>query len=93
MVERIERGEPAVMYCHWPGLYTHGTKQGFKDLKQAILGLEGRFRDQTIWMKTSEIARYWAAKELTQINRNGDQITLTAPFSSLRFTLRHSTDE
>ena len=88
MVELIERGELAVMLCHWPGLYTQGTKQGFADLKKVILALNGRYRDRTIWMKISEIARYWAAKELTRIERAGRTITLHAPFASPRFTIR-----
>lgn len=88
MVELIERGEPAVMLCHWPGMYTHGTKKGFEAFKQVVLALEGRFREQTIWMKISEIARYWAAKELTRIRRNAEQVILTAPLSTARFTLR-----
>jgi len=38
-------------------------------------------------MKLSEIARYWAAKELTRIEKTGDTITLGAPFASRRYTL------
>ena len=41
-----------------------------------------------IWMKNSEIARYWAARELTRIERSGKKITLTAPFAAPEFTLR-----
>jgi hypothetical protein len=88
LVELIERGEPAIMLCHWPGLYSHGTKKGFADCRQVILALESRFRDRTIWMKIGEIARYWAAKELTRIERNGAQVTLVAPFASPRFTMK-----
>jgi hypothetical protein len=88
MVELIERGEPAVMLCHWPGMYTHGTEQGFEAFKRVVVALEGRYRDQTIWMKISEIARYWAAKGLTQITREGDRVILDAPFDCPRFTLR-----
>jgi hypothetical protein len=39
-------------------------------------------------MKLSEIARYWAAKELTRIEWHGDRITLCAPFDAPQFTLR-----
>ncbi len=88
MVELIERGEPAIMLCHWPGMYTHGTNKGFAHFKQVIGGLEGRYRDRTIWMKISEIARYWAGKELTGISRVGARITLKAPFSCPQFTLK-----
>jgi hypothetical protein len=38
-------------------------------------------------MKNSEIARYWAAKELTAIAREGNRVSLAAPFASPRFTL------
>jgi hypothetical protein len=88
MVELIERGGPAVMLCHWPGLYCNGSKRGFEACKQVITALEQRYRQRTIWMKISEIARYWAAKELTQIERSGGQVTLSAPVASPRFTLR-----
>jgi len=40
LVELIERGEPAVMLCHWPGMYTHGTKQGFAAFQNIVLALE-----------------------------------------------------
>ena len=29
MVEVIDRGEPAIMVCHWPGIYYNGEKLGF----------------------------------------------------------------
>ncbi len=88
LVELIRRGEPAVMLCHWPGMYTQGTKKGFEAFKKVALALEGRFRDQTIWMKISEIARYWAAKELTRIQRKAGRVTFVAPFAGPRFTVR-----
>ena len=88
MVELIERGAPAIMYCHWPGLYTHGTKDGFRDLQKVVPALAGRFGDQTIWMKLSEIARYQAAKELTAVTREEGAVALEAPFACPDFTVR-----
>ncbi len=88
MVELIEQGRPAFMLCHWPGLYTQGTKEGFKHFKKVATALEKRFRDQTVWMKLNEIARYWAAKGLTRIERAGDRVTFSAPFASPDFTVR-----
>jgi hypothetical protein len=89
MVELIERGEPAVMLCHWPGLYSHGTRQGFLDFKKVVTALEGRFAKQTQWMKLSAIGRYWAAKELTKISigENG-QVSIDAPLACPHFTIR-----
>jgi hypothetical protein len=88
MVELIESGRPALMLCHWPGLYSHGTKEGLRHFQRAVVALEGRFRDQTLWMKLSEIARYWAAKELTEIRNESGAITLEAPFAAPDFTLK-----
>lgn len=88
MIELIGRGEPAVMLCHWPGLYCNGTKIGFEHFKRVIGGIENRYRRRIIWMKISEIARYWAARQLTRIERQESQWMLTAPFACPNFTLR-----
>ena len=39
-------------------------------------------------MKTSELARYWAAKELTRIEKTEKTISLRAPFACPVFTLK-----
>jgi len=41
-------------------------------------------------MKLSEMARYWAAKQLTQITRQPGTVRLRAPFASPRFSVRMS---
>lgn len=87
MVDVIDLGEPAVMVCHWPGIYFNGDKVGFNILKQVIKRLNQKY-DNLIWMKLSEIARYWAAKELTTIEASENKIILKAPFSSPGFTLK-----
>jgi hypothetical protein len=88
MVELIERGEPALMLCHWPGMYSHGTKEGFRDFQKVVTALEGRYRDRTVWMKLSEIARHAAARDLTRIERQGGRTAFTAPFAAPAFTVK-----
>jgi hypothetical protein len=85
--EVIARGEPAIMVCHWPGIYFNGEKVGFDIFKQIVERLHARY-DNLIWMKLSEIARYWAAKELTRIEKIEKGFRLHAPFASPLFTLR-----
>ena len=63
---------------------------GFEQFKNVVRALDQRFRDRTIWMKLSEIARYWAAKHLTQATRHGKTITLQAAFAAPNFTMRIS---
>lgn len=87
MVDVIDSGEPAIMVCHWPGIYFNGDKVGFNILKKVISRLNQKY-DHLIWMKLSEISRYWAAKELTSITVIGNTIKLKAPFAAPDFTLK-----
>jgi hypothetical protein len=86
MVEVIERGEPALMLAHWTGIHWNGDELGFKVFQEVVRRLHARF-DHLMWMKLSEVARYWAAKELTLIERDDRGLTLTAPFACPSFTV------
>lgn len=83
----IDKGEPAIIVCHWPGIYYNGQELGFKIFQEVVRRIHARY-DNLIWMKLSEIARYWAAKELTEIARQGPSVTFNAPFATTRFTVR-----
>ena len=49
----------------------------------------GRFAGMTAEKKIQlSIELYWAARELTRIERQGNTITVTAPFACPEFTLR-----
>ena len=86
LVEVIARGEPAIMVCHWPGLYFNGRLVGFGILKEVVRRLEQRYSN-LVWMNLSQISRYWAAKELTRIERRDGVILLHAPYACPSFTL------
>jgi len=83
----IARGEPAIMVCHWPGIYFNGQEHGFLVFKEVVRRLEAAY-DHLLWMKLSEIARYWAARELTAIERAPEGLTFRAPFPCPGFTVR-----
>jgi hypothetical protein len=85
----IDKGEPAIIVCHWPGVYFNGEEIGFNIFKEVVRRIHTRY-DNLLWMKLSEIARYWAAKELTQIDKQDRQVTFIAPFATTRFTIRLS---
>jgi hypothetical protein len=91
MVEIIDRGEPALALAHWTGIYWNGQELGFKVWQDVVRRLHARY-DNLLWMKLSEIARYWAAKELTRIERNDAQVRFRAPFASPLFTIRLATN-
>ena len=90
MVEVIQRGEPAVMVCHWTGIYWNGQELGFKIFQEVVRRLRARY-DGLVWMKLGELARYWAAKELTRIESRGNTLSFQAPFRCPEFTVRFST--
>ncbi len=88
MVELIQRRQPAVMLCHWPGIYSNGSKEGFKSFQRIVQSLDRRFGDETLWMKVSEIGRYWAAKFACSIVAKEEKITIDSPVQTPAFTLR-----
>jgi hypothetical protein len=91
MVDVIARGnEPAIMVAHWTGIYWNGQEKGFTIFREVVRRLNERYGQSLVWMKLAEIARYWAAKELTQITRTADGSTLQfdAPFACPAFTVR-----
>src|SRR5262245_23165803 len=73
MVDVIARGEPALMLAHWTGIYWNGQELGFKIFQEVVRRLHARY-DNLHWMKLGEVARYWAAKELTRIERAGNRV-------------------
>jgi hypothetical protein len=87
MVDVIQRGEPALMLAHWTGIYWNGQELGFKIMQEVVRRLHARF-DNLIWMKLSEVARYWAARELTRVERADNHVNLHAPFACPSFTAR-----
>ena len=86
----IDKGEPAILVCHWPGIYYNGEEIGFNIFKEVVRRIHAR-NDNLLWMKNSEIARYWAAKELTRIDKQDQRITFTGPFATTRFTVQTKT--
>lgn len=87
MVEVISRGEPAMMVAHWTGIHFNGEETGFRIFQEVVRRLKSTF-DHLHWMKLSELARYWAARELTGIGWTGDGIPLQAPFACPDYTLQ-----
>jgi len=72
--------------AHWTGIYWNGQELGFKIFQETVRRLKARY-DNLIWMKLAEVSRYWAARELTRIERDGVNVSLKAPFACPDFTL------
>lgn len=87
IVDVIARGEPALMLAHWTGVWFNGYEVGFNIFKEVVKRLHARF-DHLLWMKLSDVSRYWAARELTCIDREGNTVQFRAPFACPNFTVR-----
>ena len=85
----IGKGEPAVMVSHWPGMYFNGDEVGFSIFKEVVKRLEAAY-DNLVWMKFSELSRYWAAKELTAIETSEGLVDFRAPYACPQYTVRVS---
>ncbi len=87
MVEVIDAEQPAIMVCHWPGIYYNGTRLGFNIFKTVVQRLHQKY-DHLLWMKLSEIARYYVCKNLTRMEISRNKIKIQAPFGTDQFTIR-----
>lgn len=88
LVELLLRGQPGFFLCHWPGMYSNGSKDGFHAFQRVVDSIHAGFHDRVLWMKLSEIARYWATKELTSVRRTDTGVMLESPFACPDLTLR-----
>lgn len=86
MVDLILRRQPAIMLCHWPGMYCNGAETGFRQFQHVVQAIRGRFGQQTTWMKVSEIARYWAAKYFVRFAADAGRCSLQSRFACPEFT-------
>ena len=91
--EVLAKEEPAVLVCHWPGIYFNGERVGLRIFQEVVRRLHAGY-DNLVWMKLSEIARYWAARELTSIERTesraglASKVRFRAPYACPEFTIR-----
>jgi hypothetical protein len=83
----IARQEPAILVCHWPGIYWNGYELGFRIFQEVVRRLDAHY-NHLQWMKLSDISRYWAARELTAFTWREQGVTLRAPFGTPQFTVR-----
>jgi len=88
MVDIIKRREPAIMVCHWPGIYFNGEKVGFNIFKTVVDRLDQKYADSIKWMKLSEITAYWAAKKYISFNPVQDGIEINSPFAVEDLTIQ-----
>lgn len=87
--EVLATERPCVLVGHWPGFYFGGQEVGFDVLKEVKRRLDAYDSDgtKTLWMKTSRIAHYWMARELSDVVAADGAIRVTTKFPTEDFTL------
>lgn len=92
--ELLGKELPTILLGHWPCFYANGAP-GFKTLKTVKRRLDALDPDRTrtLWVKTSDIARYEMAKTLGRITlgpaseAGASVLTVTTKFPAANFTL------
>jgi hypothetical protein len=79
---------PVLMDAHWPGFYFQGEEVGFTTFK-AVVSRINRLPN-VLWMKTSEIADYWLAREMVRLEPTAEGCRISSPIACRGFTLRLS---
>ncbi len=79
------------MLCHWPGMYTHGTKQGFEDFQQVVLALDRPFRRPDDLDEAQRDRPLLGGQGADRGDPREDAVTLEAPFACPAFTVRWTT--
>jgi hypothetical protein len=90
----LAKERPCILLGHWPCFYAN-EQVGFKVLKEVKRRLDAYDPNgtKTLWMKNSEIAHYWMARELSELRVEEDArrqectIHITTRFPTDNFTL------
>ncbi len=84
----LAAGAPCVLVGHWP-CFSVNQEIGFGVLRTVKRRLDAYDPDRirTIWMKTSEIAHYQMARELSIISVTGPEVRITTQFPTSLFTV------
>lgn len=90
----LEKELPCILVGHWPCFYVNDGP-GFKVLKQVKRRLDAYDPDhtKTLWMKNSEIGRYWMARTLSDIRVESgsapdqERLRIETKFPTHNFTL------
>lgn len=79
---------PCILVGHWPCFYVN-DQIGFKVLKTVKRRLDAfdPDRTKTIWMKNSEIGHYWMARQLSDLEAQGERLQVRTQFPAANFTV------
>jgi len=97
LIDLYRRRSYLVFHTHWWNTHGEDNKVGFNALKETILRINKILGDSVIWMKCSEIARYFVTSKVfkfrkSEVSRNVIKLIFKTPFDCKNFTLSFMTD-
>ena len=92
LVELYRRRSYLVFHTHWWNTHGEDDKVGFNALRETILRINKVLGDNVVWMKCSEIARYFATSKVfklskSEVSQSSVKLIFRTPFNCRDFTI------
>lgn len=93
LAELLKNKAYIIFHIHWYNSHGRDNKVGFLALKELTSRIRNVWADKVLWMKCSEVARYFAASKTWRTSVAGDKIILSSPFDCPLFTISFATNK
>jgi hypothetical protein len=87
IADLVESGSFVALLTHWQSLHSNGTEAGLAVLGRIFTRVNRLLGDRIVWMKCSEMARYYAAAKASRARAVAEGIALRSPFTCPGFTI------
>jgi len=92
LAELLKNKAYIIFHIHWYNSHGRDDKVGFFALKELASRIRDLWANKVIWMKCSELARYFTASKTWKAEVAGSRIILSSPFHCPLFTISFAVD-
>jgi len=85
--ELVDSGSFVAILSHWQSLYSNGSEAGIAILGRVFSRIRKLLGTRVVWMKCSEMARYYAAAQSARARAVPRAIRITSLFACPEFTI------
>lgn len=83
----VDSGSFVAILSHWQSLYSNGSEAGIAILGRVFSRIKKQLGARVVWMKCSEMARYYAAAKSARAHSISRGVRITSPFACPAFTI------
>jgi len=87
IADLVDSGSFVAVLAHWQSLYSNGTETGLAVLRRVFKRVNAALGQRVIWMKCSEMARYFAAAKTARARLIDGGFAFTSLFACPQFTV------